>query len=267
MDFLHAIILSIIEGLTEFLPISSTGHMILAADILKIPDTEFLKSFEVIIQLGAILAVVILYLKTLLTNKAVWLKLLIAFIPTGVVGLFLYKFIKGYLLGNTAVVLWSLFIGGIVLIVWEKFFQREISPNPSLKKRGGGVNGIESLSYKKALIIGLFQSLSVVPGVSRAAATIVGAVTVGLSRKEAVEFSFLLAVPTMAAATGLDLVKSSFSFSSTEWVLLAVGFAGAFVTALLAVKFFLRFVEYHTFVPFGVYRIILAAAFWFLVAH
>lgn len=257
MDILHAIILSIVEGVTEFLPISSTGHMILAADIFKIPQTEFLKSFEIIIQTGAILAVVTLYIKVLLTNRAVLKKLLAAFIPTGIVGSVLYKFIKNYLLDNTPVVLWSLFIGGVILIVWEKYYQR--------KKMHG--QKIEDLSYKKAFIIGLFQSFSVIPGVSRAASTIVGGMTVGLNRKSAVEFSFLLAVPTMVAATGLDLVKSSLHFSNAEWGMLAVGFAGAFVTALLTVKFFLWFVEHHTFVPFGIYRIVLALLFWLLIAR
>lgn len=255
MDILHAIILSVVEGITEFLPISSTGHMILAADIFRIPQTEFLKSFEIIIQTGAILAVVMLYIKILLTNRAILTKLLAAFIPTGIVGFVLYKFIKIYLLGNIAVVLWSLFIGGIILIVWEKYYQRQ-------KTHG---QKIEELSYKKAFAIGLFQSLSVIPGVSRAGATIVGSMTMGLNRKSAVEFSFLLAVPTMIAATGLDLVKSNFHFSNAEWGILAVGFIGAFVTALLTVKYFLRFVEHHTFVPFGIYRIVLAVLFWVLV--
>lgn len=255
MDIFNAIILSLVEGITEFLPISSTGHMILAADIFRIPQTEFLKSFEIIIQTGAILAVVSIYIKVLLTNRVILMKLLAAFIPTGIVGFVLYKFIKSYLIGNTAVVLWSLFIGGVILIIWENYYQK--------KKTDG--QKIEELTYKKAFIIGLFQSFSVIPGVSRAGATIVGAMTVGLDRKSAVEFSFLLAVPTMLAATGLDLVKSNFHFSNAEWGILTVGFAGAFVTALLTVKYFLRFVEKHTFVPFGIYRIVLAVMFWVLV--
>lgn len=268
MDIWHSIILSIVEGISEFLPISSTGHMILAADLLKIPETEFVKSFEIIIQLGAILAVVSLYLKVLLTNRKLLAKLVVAFVPTAVVGLVLYKFIKQFLLGNTAVVLWSLFIGGIILIVWEKYYYRGKHENTPFTKGGKGDLGsknIGDLSYKKALVIGLFQSVSVIPGVSRAAATIVGAMSMGLNRKAAVEFSFLLAVPTMAAATGLDLVKSSFHFSSSEWGMLAVGLVGAFVTAMLTVKFFVRFVEKHTFVPFGVYRIVLALIFWLLI--
>ncbi len=278
MNILDAVILSIVEGVTEFLPVSSTGHMILAADIFRIPQTEFLKSFEIIIQTGAILAVVRLYIKVLLTNRVILKKLLAAFIPTGIVGFVLYKFIKGYLLDNTPVVLWSLFIGGIILIVWEKVniskstlkeswlpLRFSLPPSRWTSRNDKKFQKIEDLSYKKAFIIGLFQSLSVIPGVSRAASTIVGGMTVGLGRKSAVEFSFLLAVPTMIAATGMDLVKSNFYFSNAEWGVLAVGFAGAFVTALLTVKFFLRFVEHHTFVPFGVYRIVLAVMFWVLV--
>lgn len=264
MNILDAIILSVVEGVTEFLPISSTGHMILVADILRIPQSEFLKSFEIIIQFGAILAVVALYIKVLLTNRAVLMKLLAAFIPTGIVGFALYGFIKAYLLDNTSVVLWSLFIGGVILIVWEKYYQGK-----KFKAHGSQSAGkkIEELSYKRAVIIGLFQSLSVIPGVSRAAATIIGSMFMGLNRKAAVEFSFLLAVPTMAGATGLDLVKSSFNFSSPEWGILAAGFVGAFVTALFTVKYFLRFVEHHTFVPFGVYRIVLAVVFWLLIVR
>jgi len=262
MTILHAIILSMIEGVTEFLPVSSTGHLILASDILRIPQTEFLKSFEVIIQSGAILAIVLIYIKILLTKRAILTRLLAAFVPTGIIGLVLYKFIKDYLLGNTVVVLWSLFIGGVILIVWEKYYQRK---KFTVHGSQFTVKKIEELSYKKAFIIGLFQSFSVIPGVSRAGATIVGAMTVGLNRKSAVEFSFLLAVPTMMAATGLDLVRSNFHFSNAEWGMLAVGFVGAFITALLTVKYFLRFVEKHTFVPFGIYRIVLALLFWVLV--
>jgi len=257
MDFFHAIILSIIEGLTEFLPISSTGHMILAADLLSIPESEFLKSFEVIIQMGAILAVVVIYFKTLITKKSIMTRLIVAFIPTGIVGFLLYKLIKEYLLGNSQVVLWSLFVGGIILIIWERYY----------KGQKHHIEEIEKLSHKKAFVIGLFQSLSVIPGTSRAAATIVGGLIMGLDRRRAVEFSFLLAVPTMIAATGLDLIESSLSFSNYEWMLLGTGFVGAFITAIISIKFFLRFVKNHTFAPFGVYRIILALTLWSFVVR
>ncbi|HZE87828.1 MAG TPA: undecaprenyl-diphosphate phosphatase [Methylomirabilota bacterium] len=255
MDILQSLLLAIVEGIAEFLPISSTGHLILASDILKIAQTDFVKSFEIIIQLGAILAIVVLYAQKLFGRRKLWLPLLAAFIPTAVIGFVLFKLIKNFLLGNTAVTLWALLIGGIVLIIAEKFY----------KEQPHHLDDIEKLSPKKAVLIGLAQSISVIPGVSRSAATILGGLFVGLKRKPAVEFSFLLAIPTMIAATGLDLVKSNFSFSSSEWGILAVGFVGAFITALLAVKYFLRFIQHHTFIPFGIYRIIVAILFWLLI--
>ncbi len=249
MNILHAIILSIIEGITEFLPISSTGHMILAGTLLHITETDFVKSFEIIIQLGAILAVLLLYWKKLLTNKDTFIRVLVAFIPTGIVGLVLYKFIKDVLLGNPWIVVWSLGIGGILLIVLEKFHTEKQKP----------------MSLLDAFIIGCVQSLSIIPGVSRAAATIAGALMLGIKRETAVEFSFLLAIPTMAAATGLDLIKSGHHFTGSQYELLAIGFTGAFITALITVRWFITFVKTHTFIPFAIYRILAALAFYFFV--
>lgn len=257
MDILQAILLGIVEGISEFLPISSTGHLVLATELLKIPQTEFVKSFEVIIQLGAILAVVLLYYKRLIKSRALWPIIILAFIPTAIVGFTLYPMIKGVLLGNTQVTLWALFLGGIALIVWELFYKEQ--PHHS--------NKVEDLSYKKALLVGVFQSFSVVPGVSRAASTIIGGLTVGLTRKAAVELSFLLAVPTMVAATGLDLIKSDFSFSANEWMILSIGFITAFLTAIAAVKFFLKYIADHTFIAFGIYRIVLALVFWIFIVN
>jgi len=257
MDILQALILSIVEGISEFLPISSTGHLILTSDILKLSQTEFVKSFEIIIQLGAILAVVVLYAKTLLEKRKMWVPLLAAFIPTAIIGFILFKLIKQFLLGNTMVTLWALLLGGVILIIAEKLY----------KEQPHHLDSIEKLSYKKAILIGLAQSISVIPGVSRSAATILGGLFVGLKRQPAVEFSFLLAIPTMVAATGLDLVKSNFSFTSQEWGVLAVGFIGSFITALLAVKFFIQYVKNHTFVAFGIYRIVLAIVFWLLIVR
>jgi len=255
MNVLHAIILSIVEGITEFLPISSTGHMILTGTLLKIPETEFVKSFEIIIQLGAILAVLLLYWKKLLTNKQTFIRVAIAFVPTAIVGLVLYKFIKDILLGNPWIVVWSLGIGGILLILLEKFHKEKTEQK----------NEIGSMSYPQAFLIGVFQSLSIIPGVSRAAATIVGALLIGMKREPAVEFSFMLAIPTMAAATGLDLIKSGKHFTGTQYELLAIGFIGAFITALITVKWFIGFIKTHTFIPFAIYRILAALAFYFFV--
>ncbi|MCX6791623.1 MAG: undecaprenyl-diphosphate phosphatase [Candidatus Gottesmanbacteria bacterium] len=249
MNVLSVIILSIVEGITEFLPISSTGHMILASTLFKIAETDFVKSFEIIIQLGAILAVLLLYWKKLLTNRDTFIRVAIAFIPTAIVGLMLYKFIKDVLLGNPWIVVWSLGVGGILLILLEKF-QKEKQ---------------HEMSLFDAFLIGCAQSLSVIPGVSRAAATIVGARLLGMKREDAVEFSFLLAIPTMAAATGLDLIKNGRHFTGTQYEFLAIGFIGAFITALITVKWFIGFVKTHTFIPFAIYRILAALAFYLFV--
>lgn len=252
MKLLDAIILGIIEGITEFLPVSSTGHLILASTLLKLSDSEFLKTFEIAIQLGAILSVVVVYARTLLKDWKLVQKTIIAFIPTCVIGLLAYKAIKRYLLGNESVVIWALFIGGIVLICFE-LYQR---------KRG---QGLTDISYMQAFSIGLFQCISMIPGVSRSAATIIGGMTLGIERRTIVEFSFLLAIPTMAAATALDIYKNAASFSSAEVEILLTGFMVSFIVAFLSIKFLLRYIQTHTFIPFGIYRIIIAVLFWILM--
>jgi undecaprenyl-diphosphatase len=250
MKLIHAIILGIIEGVTEFLPISSTGHLILASTLLKLSDSNFLKSFEIAIQLGAILSVVVLYRKSLITDRNTLQRVFVAFLPTAVVGLLVYRAIKQFLLGNEMVVLAALFLGGIVLILFEVLHK---------DKPGAAVN---SISYGQAFLIGLFQSVSVIPGVSRSAATIIGGLALGIERRTIVEFSFLLAVPTMAAATGLDIIKSASNFSTSEFGLLAVGFIISFLVALLSIRFLLSFIKNHSFIPFGIYRILLAVLLW-----
>lgn len=246
MNLVQTIILGITEGLTEFLPISSTGHLVLVSHLLQIAQSDFVKSFEIFIQLGAILAVVVLYWRDLLNTK-LWPKIIAGFLPTAVLGLIFYKFIKAYLLGNIFVTLAALFLGGLVLIFLDQLVQPKNEP----------------LTIKKAIGVGLFQAISMIPGVSRSGATIVGAMALGVSKEEAVRYSFLLAVPTLLAATGLDLVKVHFKFSSAEWGLLGLGFASAFVTALVAIKFLLKYVQNHSFRSFGIYRIILAVVYYF----
>ncbi len=255
MMHIQAIILGIVEGITEFLPISSTGHLTLTANLLNLPDTEFWKSFEIAIQLGAILSVVVLYWNKIWSSRTLFLKVATAFVPTAIIGLIFYSLIKKFLLGNTIVVLVALLVGGILMIIFEKWYSKK----PQLPE-----NNLEDISYKQAGLIGLFQSLAIVPGVSRAAATIIGGLLLGLNRKTIIEFSFLLAVPTMAAATGLDLIKSNFAFSQSEWVTLAFGFVTSFIVALFAIKFLLRFIKNHTFEGFGWYRIILASI-WLII--
>lgn len=255
MDLFQALILSVVEGITEFLPISSTGHLTLASDLLKISQSEFVKSFEIFIQLGAILAVVVLYFNKYRKNFMVWKNVLIAFLPTAIIGLVLYRFIKESLLGNILVTVAALLIGGILLIVLEKLH----------KEKQSDVNSIEKLSLKQNLMVGLAQSVSIIPGVSRSAATILGGMFSGLKKETAVEFSFLLAVPTMLAATGLDLLKSDFNFSPNEFMVLMVGFTGAFVTALLVVRWFVKYIQTNNFFWFGVYRIVLSLIFLFFL--
>lgn len=257
MNYIQALILSVVEGVSEFLPISSTGHLILAARLLQIPQTDFVKSFEIIIQLGAICSIVFLYWRTILVNRKIWKTVLTAFIPTALVGFLLYKFIKHFLLGNTYVTLLSLFVGGLALIILELLY----------KEKEHHVDKIENMSTKNAVLIGLCQSIAVIPGVSRSAATIIAALFLGTKRKTAVEFSFLLAVPTMLAATIFDLVKSNFAFSPFEYSVLGVGFVGSCIVAILAVKFLLRFIRNNTFIPFGIYRIIIALLFFLFVVN
>jgi undecaprenyl-diphosphatase len=255
MTILQALILSAVEGISEFLPISSTGHMILAADILKVAQTGFVKDFEIIIQLGAILAIVVLYWNSLFRSIEVWKRIIVAFIPTGIIGLLLFKIVKNYLLGNLYVTLVSLLVGGIVLIFLELIYE----------EKEHHIDDIAKMTLPKAFVIGLFQSIAIIPGVSRSAATIVGALFLGTKRKAAAEFSFILAVPTMLAATGLDLIKTNFSYSPSEWLMLAVGFSGAFIVALISVKLFLKYVQRNNFIIFGAYRIVAAILFYLIV--
>ncbi len=267
MNFFHAIILGIIEGVTEFLPISSTGHLILASKILRLASTDFLKSFEIGIQLGAILAVVVIYWRSFFVKFEILKKVIVAFLPTAALGLIFYKVIKQFLLGSEQVVLWALFLGGVFLIIFEILYPHTKNFGVGVnREKQGAVEEIEKISWREAFTIGLFQSVAMIPGVSRAAATIIGGLILGLKRKTIVEFSFLLAVPTMAAATGLDLISSGGRFSPDEFGLLAVGFIFSFITALCAIKFFLKFIKNHSFIIFGVYRIILAGAGWIFFA-
>lgn len=250
MDIFQAAVLGVVEGITEFLPISSTGHLILTSTLLSLTQTEFLKTFEICIQLGAIAAVVFLYWRKFLDIEVLQ-KLFVAFLPTALIGLALYKIIKTYLIGNEWVVVAALFLGGIALIVFEQFHT----------EKEGAVEDIATVSYKQAALIGLFQSIAVVPGVSRSAATILGGLLVGLKRSTIVEFSFLVAVPTMLAATGLDVVKNASSFSLNDVTTLGVGFVTAFFVAVLSIRFLLSFVRSRSFVVFGIYRIVVAIVF------
>ncbi len=250
MNLIQTIILAIIEGLTEFLPISSTGHMILASSIMNIENDQFVKTFEIAIQLGAILAIVMLYYKRFLQSFTIYLKLAVAFVPTGIAGVLAYPYIKAVLFNPLGVSI-ALTVGGIILIIIDR----------RVVARKSEYVDLEDISYRRSFFIGLAQSVSIVPGVSRAAATIVGGVFNGLNKKQATEFSFLLAVPTMVAATGYDLLKTPVVFNATELMLLGIGFAVAFVFAWIAVKIFLKIVQNYGFKGFGYYRIVIGVAF------
>lgn len=250
MTLTQSIIIAIIEGLTEFLPVSSTGHMILASAAMNIHEDEFVKTFEIFIQLGAILAIALMYIKRFFQGINIYLKLLAAFIPTAIIGLLAYDYIKAYLF-NPIVVAVSLIVGGVVLI----FIDKKVVNSET------NVDEVEDMSYKNAFFIGLFQCLSMVPGTSRAAATIIGGVFNGLDKKQATEFSFLLAVPTMMAASGYDLLKTDLAFTNQQLSLLGIGSVVAFITAWIAVKVFLKFVSNHGFTAFGYYRIIIGILF------
>ena len=264
MDFFQAFILGIIEGVTEFLPISSTGHLILASKLLGIKG-EFAKTFEIAIQLGAIFSVAVLYAKLLLNSFETWKRIIVAFIPTGIIGLAFYKIVKKYLLGNEMVVVWTLFIGGIIIILFELW------ESASWRRKGKKIEDVKdneditAISLKQSFLIGIFQSFAIIPGLSRSAATIIGGLLLGIDRKTIVKFSFLLAFPTMLAATGLDLLKSAGEFSSNDWGALAVGLITSFIVAIFSIKFLLRFIEKHTFISFGIYRIIIAILFFIFV--
>ena len=220
MSIVQAIIIAIIEGITEFLPVSSTGHMILAQHLMRMEDTEFAKTYEIVIQLGAILAVLLLYIRRFFVSITIYIKLLIAFLPTGVIGLLAYKFIKTYLF-NPFTVSISLIAGGIVLILLDRWSA----------ERKAVYKDIEDISYADALKIGLIQCLSMIPGVSRAAATIFGGIFAGFDRRQAAEFSFLLAIPTMFAASAKDLWESKDLINGQNIQLLLIGSGVAFIVA------------------------------------
>jgi undecaprenyl-diphosphatase len=249
MNLFQSVIIAIVEGLTEFLPVSSTGHMIIATKLLNVPETPFVKLFTIAIQLGAILAVVVIYWRKFcdFSRWQFYLKLLIGVVPALILG-FIFSEKIDILLESTLTVAISLLVGGIVLVFIDRLFTR-----PRIQSE-------KQIRYSNAFIIGLWQCLAMIPGVSRSAATIIGGMQQKLTRSEAAEFSFFLAVPTMLAATGYKLLKyynNAGGFSSEEIKLLAVGNIVAFIVALGAIKFFIDFVKKHGFRIWGIYRIII----------
>ena len=268
MTYWHALLLAIVEGITEFLPVSSTGHMIIASALLGIPPTPFFKLYLVLIQLGAILSVLVMYWKRFFQNIDFYQKLLVAFLPIVVVGLLFKKHIDALLESVTTVAV-MLVVGGVVLLFVDRWFPQE---DP---QEGG--HPVTNPSFREALIIGLFQCLAVVPGTSRSAATIVGGLTQKLTRRAAAEFAFFLAIPTMAAAAVKDIydyykeakaagIDVAHLFSAAEVKMLVLGNVVAFVVALLAIRLFVGFVAKYGFRAFGIYRIIAGSILLLMLA-
>lgn len=264
IDILKAILFGIVEGITEWLPISSTGHMILLNEFVTLDvSPEFWDMFEVVIQLGAILAVVVLYFNRLnpFSGKksaqgkkdtwSLWFRIIVAIIPSGIVGILLDDYISAHF-GNYVVVAIALVVYGIAFIVIER------TRKPSMVR----INDMSQITYGHALLVGCFQILSLIPGTSRSGSTILGAMLFGMSRTAAAEFSFFMAIPTMAGASLVKIAKFAgrgVSVSAQEWVILAVGCAVAFAVSIAALKYLIDYVRKHSFSAFGVYRIILGA--------
>lgn len=253
MTILDSIIMGAVEGITEFLPVSSTAHLILTAKLLGLEETEALKAYETIIQLGAILAVLFIYKDRLTKSFSLWVKLGVAFVPTGVAGLFLYKHIKEFFTPSATV--WFMVAAGIVFILVEKVHT----------EKDHHIDDANDTSYLKSFLIGCFQTISLLPGISRSGATIIGGMLLGMKRKAAVEFSFLLAIPTMFVATAYEIYKGYDSMVIDSLITLGVGFIVSFIFSYLAVKWFLNFISKYDFTPFGIYLIVSGLGFYFIL--
>jgi undecaprenyl-diphosphatase len=244
MDIFQAVIIGIIEGFTEFLPISSTGHLIVVSDWLGLEQNAQNKAFDVIIQLSAILAVALNYKdKINFSHISLWSKVFVAFLPLAIVGFIFKDIIKELFSSNIVAIMFI--VGGVVFLVVEYFY----------KEQNSHIDNVEDISYKQSLWIGIAQVFALIPGTSRAGASIIGALLVGLNRKASAEFSFLLALPVMGAVAGYDLLKHYELFLDTSFTPLIVGFVVSFVVAFIVMRVFLKFLEKFTFVAFGIYRI------------
>lgn len=245
MDIFHAIVLGIIEGLTEFLPISSTGHLIVASEMMGMEQDAHNTAFQIIIQVAAILAVVFHYKEKLHPRHLpLWNKIFIAFLPIGIVGYIFSAQIETFF--NLEIVAWMFILGGVIFLILERYYRENEHRTTSL----------DELSYKQAGWVGFAQMFALIPGTSRAGATIVGGMLSGLDRKTSAEFSFLLALPVLAATSGYALLKHYDEFANTSFIPLIVGFIIAFISAYLTMTVFIRFLQHFTFVAFGLYRII-----------
>lgn len=258
MNVFDAIILGIVEGLTEFLPVSSTGHMILTTSFLKLEQSDVVKSFEVVVQLGSILAVVAAFWRDLRLDKLLWCKLLVGCLPAAVVGFFAYSFIKTLFTQN--VVAYALIIGGFIFIAIE-LWHKKTNFTPYVTK-------VEDISFKEAFLVGCAQILAMIPGTSRSGATIVAGLLGGFSRQVAAKFSFFLAIPTMFAATFYDIYKQReiFLAESQNILIFLIGGVVAFLVALVVIGLFMKFVSKFSYITFGIYRILAGVCFLWLMA-
>ena len=250
MQIWQSLILGIVEGLTEFLPVSSTFHLIFTSQLLHLENTEFLKLFEVFIQAGAILAVLFLYGKELFSDWSLIKKLILSFIPTAIVGFLLHSIIKNFFFETNWLMLGAFITVGAIFILYE--WRLKHSPNKIDKK-------IKDLSWSQSMLIGLGQAVAVIPGVSRSGSVILTMMAMGQSRSEAAKYSFLLALPTICSAAALDILKfdSASGISSQEIILLLVGLTSSFLVAIVVLKWFISFIQKNTLTNFGFYRLIL----------
>lgn len=258
MNLFHGIILGIIEGVTEFLPISSTAHLILFSHILNIPQSDFQKLYEVVIQAGAILAIIFLYFNFLLKNRYLWLKIIISFLPTAFFGFIFYRLIKNIFFEEQILILGSLFFIGLIFILFELLISKK---KFILKKK------IIDLNFLYAFLIGLFQSLAIIPGVSRAGIVILAMLFLGFKREEAATYSFLLAVPTILSASVYDLYKNRELLSIVnvgQIQILIIGIFISFITAIISVKWLVSFLKKNSLISFGWYRIIFSLIYFLL---
>ena len=255
MNLFHSFILAIVEGFTEFLPISSTGHMVLVSHFLNIEENTTLSTFEIVVQVGAITAVVVLYFKKLFEIKIIK-KLIIAFIPTGIVGLIIFPHIKVWL-QNPLLVAFTMTIGGIFIIIVENWYKE--------KQDMGQIHETKEITYKEALLLGIYQSIAVIPGISRSGAMIIGGLTLKLPRKTLTEFTFLLAVPTMIIATLYTIYKKHSELTFTDITPILFGTIISFIVALVVIKYFLEYIRTHSFKIFGWYRIFIGIILIFIL--
>jgi len=249
MTLYEATILGIVEGITEFLPVSSTAHIALASQIMGIPQDDFMSSFNIIIQIAPIFSIMVIYFNTLFQSLEIWKKLIASFIPTGAIGFLFHKQIETMFSANS-IVLWMVATGVFFLLVEFLY-----------TKKGHSTEELENVTYKQAISIGFIQAFSLIPGVSRSGSTILGAMLLGLKRETAMSFSFLLAIPTMTAASGYTLLKDYSSLSFDGMSLILIGFVVSFIIGWAAVKSFLAIVGKYSFTPFGIYLIASAILF------